>query len=46
MASIMIVDDDQDQLRILQRILQREGHDVETVEESQTALEKIKRTDV
>ena len=38
----MIVDDDQDQLRILQRILQREGHDVETVEESQTALEKIK----
>ena len=42
MASILIVDDDQDQLRILQRILQREGHDVETVEESQTALEKIK----
>ena len=38
----MIVDDDQDQLRILQRILQREGYDVETVEESQTALEKIK----
>ena len=38
----MIVDDDQDQLRILQRILQREGHDVEAVEESQTALEKIK----
>lgn len=43
MASIMIVDDDQDQLRILQRILQREGHDVETVEKSQTALEKIKK---
>lgn len=38
----MIVDDDQDQLRILQRILQREGHVVETFEESQTALEKIK----
>ncbi|MCG9128215.1 sigma-54-dependent Fis family transcriptional regulator [Candidatus Poribacteria bacterium] len=42
MASILIVDDDQDQLRILQRILQRDGHDVDTVEESQTALEKIK----
>ena len=42
MTSILIVDDDQDQLRILQRILQREGHDVETVEESETALEKIK----
>lgn len=42
MTSILIVDDDQDQLKILQRILQREGHDVETVEESKTALEKIK----
>ncbi len=42
MASILIVDDDQDQLRILQRILQREEHNVETVEESKTALEKIK----
>ena len=42
MPSILIVDDDQAQLTILQRILQREGYDVETVEDSTTALEKIK----
>ena len=42
MPSILIVDDDQAQLTILQRILQREGYDVETVEDSTSALEKIK----
>ena len=42
MASILIVDDDQAQLTILQRILQREGYDVETVEDSTSAREKIK----
>ena len=42
MPSMLIVDDDQAQLTILQRILQREGYDVETVEDSTSALEKIK----
>ncbi len=42
MPSILIVDDDQAQLTILQRILQREGYDTATVEDSTTALEKIK----
>lgn len=42
MQSILIVDDDQAQLTILQRILQREGYDTATVEDSTTALEKIK----
>ncbi len=42
MPSILVVDDDQAQLTILQRILQREGYDVETVEDSTSALEKIK----
>ena len=42
MSSILIVDDDQAQLTILQRILQREGYDTVTVEDSTTALEKIK----
>ncbi len=42
MPSILIVDDDQAQLTILQRILQREGYDVDTVEDSPAALGKIK----
>ena len=42
MPSMLIVDDDQAQLTILQRILQREGYDVETVDNSTSALEKIK----
>ena len=42
MPSILIVDDDKGQLTILQRILQREGYDVDTVENSIGALEKIK----
>ena len=42
MPSILIVDDDQAQLTILQRILQREGYDVDSVENSTAALEKIK----
>lgn len=42
MPSILIVDDDTSQLTILQRILQREGYDVDTVENSTSALEKIK----
>ncbi len=42
MPSILIVDDDKAQLTILQRILQREGYDVKTVEDSTSALEKIK----
>ena len=41
MASILIVDDDQAQLTILQRILKREGYTVETVEDSKTALEAL-----
>ena len=41
MASILIVDDDQAQLTILQRILKREGYTVETVEDSKTALETL-----
>ena len=42
MPAILIVDDDRDQLTILQRILQREGYDVETAEDSTAALDKIK----
>lgn len=42
MPSILIVDDDKAQLTILQRILQREGYDIETVENSTSALEKIR----
>ncbi len=41
MASILIVDDDQAQLTILQRILKREGYAVETVEDSKAALEVL-----
>ncbi len=41
MASILIVDDDQAQLTILQRILKREGYAVETVGGSETALEVL-----
>ena len=41
MASILIVDDDQAQLTILQRILKREGYAVETVEDSKAALEAL-----
>ncbi len=41
MASILIVDDDQAQLTILQRILKREGYAVETVEGSEAALEVL-----
>lgn len=41
MASILIVDDDQAQLTILQRILKREGYAVETVGDSKTALEVL-----
>ena len=41
MASILIVDDDQAQLTILQRILKREGYAVETVGGSKAALEVL-----
>ena len=41
MASILIVDDDQAQLTILQRILKREGYTVETVGDSKAALEVL-----
>lgn len=41
MASILIVDDDQAQLTILQRILKREGYTVETAEDSKAALEVL-----
>ena len=41
MASILIVDDDQAQLTILQRILKREGYAVETVGGSEAALEVL-----
>ena len=41
MASILIVDDDQAQLTILQRILKREGYAVETVDGSEAALEVL-----
>ena len=43
MPSILIVDDDSAQLTILQRILQREGYDVDTVEDSASALDSIKQ---
>ena len=43
MASILIVDDDQAQLTILQRILKREGYTVETVEDSKAALENLEK---
>lgn len=42
MPSMLIVDDDHAQLTILQRILQREGYDVETEDNSTSALEQIK----
>ena len=41
MASILIVDDDEAQLTILQRILKREGYAVETVGDSKAALEVL-----
>ena len=41
MASILIVDDDQAQLTILQRILKREGYTVDTVGDSKAALETL-----
>jgi DNA-binding NtrC family response regulator len=41
MASILIVDDDQAQLTILQRILKREGYTVEIVSDSKAALENL-----
>ena len=41
MASILIVDDDQAQLTILQRILKREGYTVEIVGDSKAALEHL-----
>ncbi|CAI8020249.1 Transcriptional regulatory protein ZraR [Geodia barretti] len=43
MASILIVDDDQAQLTILQRILKREGYTVEIVEDSKAALENLEK---
>ena len=43
MASILIVDDDQAQLTILQRILKREGYTVETVVDSKAALENLEK---
>ena len=43
MASILIVDDDQAQLTILQRILKREGYTVETVGDSKAALEHLEK---
>lgn len=41
MAAILIVDDDQAQLTILQRILKREGYTVEIVGDSNAALETL-----
>ena len=43
MASILIVDDDQAQLTILQRILKREGYTVEIVGDSKAALENLEK---
>ena len=43
MASILIVDDDQAQLTILQRILKREGYTVEIVGDSKAALESLEK---
>ena len=43
MASILIVDDDQAQLTILQRILKREGYTVEIVGDSKAALEHLEK---
>ena len=41
MQSILVVDDEQGQRAILQRILKRQGYDVETAESGPKALEKI-----
>ncbi len=41
MPSILVVDDEQRQRTILQRILKREGYEVETAENDVVALEKI-----
>ena len=43
MASILIVDDDQAQLTILQRILKREGYTVEVVGDSKAALAHLEK---
>ena len=43
MASILIVDDDQAQLTILQRILEREGYTVEMVGDSTEALASLEK---
>ena len=43
MASILIVDDDQAQLTILQRILKREGYTVEIVGGSKAALDSLEK---
>ena len=41
MPAILVVDDEQEQRTILQRILRKEGYVVETAEDEVTALEKI-----
>ena len=41
MAAILLVDDDQAQLTILQRILKREGYTVEGVGDSKAALARL-----
>lgn len=41
MQAILVVDDEQEQRTILQRILKKEGYVVETAEDEVTALEKI-----
>jgi len=43
MQSILVVDDEQGQRAILQRILKRQGYDVETAESGPKALEKIEQ---
>ena len=42
MPSILLVDDEQSQRTILRRVLEREGHEIETADNGKTALELLR----
>ena len=42
MPSILLVDDEQSQRIILRRVLEREGHKIETADNGKTALELLR----
>ena len=44
MPSILLVDDEQSQRTILKRVLEREGHEIETADNGKTALQLLRKT--